>query len=108
MSVKERLLEMKVDADIKLDDVAVNKEKLKKKALTKALQGRQMSAFLKKWRGSQRQAMERDGRSREELLQDLVPMVQAKSVNDPAAKVVADFVKFHEKLEAEEGKGLGL
>ncbi len=65
LPLKQRLLDMKVDEDLKLDQLVEDKNNIMKKVLTQAAQGRQVSAYLKTWRGSQRTAMERDGMSRD-------------------------------------------
>ena len=43
--------------------------------------------------------MQEDGVSREELLEQLVPMAGAKVVHDLGVKAVQEFMKLHKKLQ---------
>ena len=103
MSVKERLMRMKVDEALKVekkDDASAMKTRM----LNKALRGRQVAAYLKSWTAEQRRTMEHDGVSRAELLDQLVPSVGGKPCDDPGKKAVDDFMKMHKKMEAEHKK----
>jgi DNA replicative helicase MCM subunit Mcm2 (Cdc46/Mcm family) len=54
---------------------------------------------LQKWTAAQRKLVQEDGVSREELLEQLVPLAGAKVVHDPGVKVIDDFMKLHKKLQ---------
>ena len=92
-------METKLDADFLAEQNADDSNKLKTKTLNKALQGKRVSEYLKKRRGAKRTAMDRDGVSRMELLQDLEPTVKTKSVNDLGVKAIAEFVKMRASLQ---------
>ena len=98
-SPKERLLEMQVDQRLLAEKMAQNKTDMKNKALKKALRGRQVAAYLKKWTGSQRKDMEENGVSREELLDSLAPAAGGKSCRDPGLMAVEDFMKLRKPFE---------
>ena len=98
-SVKERLMRMKVDEQMKVESKP-DATNMKNKALSKALRGRQVAAYLKNWTAAQRKALDDDGMSRQELLDQLVPVVGGNAVDDPGKKAVDDFMKTHKKMEA--------
>jgi hypothetical protein len=95
---RERLMQLKIDDQTKMY-VKPDKRDLKNRALSKALRGRQIAAHLQKWIAAQRKLVQEDGVSREELLEQLVPLAGAKVVHDPGAKASGDFMKLHKKLQ---------
>ena len=96
--VKERLMNMKVDAEMTILKHAEATD-VKSKALDKVLRARQVGEYLKKWTAQQRKAMTDDGVSRMELLDALVPSVGSKVCDDPGKKAVKEFLKLHKTME---------
>ena len=105
-SVKERLLEMQVDERRLAEAMTERPNKVKDRALKKALRGRQVAAYLQNWSGAKRKEMEEHGVSREEMLEGLVPTagLANKACKDPALKALEDFLKIHKTLEVAKGK----
>ncbi len=99
LSVKERLTRVKADEQMKVESKP-DATNMKTKALSKALRGCQVAACLRTWPTAQRKAMEDDGMSRQELLDQLAPVVGAKAFDDPGKTAADDFVKLHKKMEA--------
>ena len=77
-------------------------EKSEKKLEEKVLMGKVREAMLAKWRRGAEKTMTDDGRSRMELLHELVPVAKRVSSDDPAQKAVAEFMKLQQAYEAQD------
>ena len=64
--------------------------------------GKVRAAMLAKWRRGAEKTMTDDGRSRMELLNELVPVARRLTSNDPAQMAVAEFMKLQHEFEAED------
>jgi hypothetical protein len=94
----ERLLQQKLDAE--LSSQKVEATKVKSKSLEKAVRGKATTAFLKNWRKEQLGFMTKDGKSAEELFEELVPAAGV-TVDDPAKKVLKEFAALQKSLEVQ-------
>ena len=100
LNPKQRLLDQEI-SPLLTDQVVKGPEKSKKKLEEKVLKGKVRAAMLAKWRRGAEKAMTDDGRSRMELLDELVPVAKRVKADDHAQKAVAEFMKLQQAYEAQ-------
>ena len=96
---KQRALEFQV-SELVTEQTEKFVEKCQKKHEEKVMKARARAVMLASWNKRSEKAMEDDGRSRLELIEELVPSVKRKKVNDPAEKAVNEFMKLQKEYEA--------